>query len=40
MKKSGEVENFTSHYVMSLGLARLFRLMFWLKMYLDGDTFM
>lgn len=39
MRKVGEVEGMTGHYVMSLGLARIFRLLFWIKMYMDGETF-
>ena len=39
MRKVGEVEGMTGHYVMSLGLARIFRLLFWIMMYVDGETF-
>ena len=39
MRKSKEVEGFTSHYIMCLGGARLIRLAFWLMSYWEGETF-
>mgnify|MGYP001098713421 FL=1 len=39
MRKSKEVETMTGHYLMCLGTARLFRLFFWINMYLEGETF-
>ena len=39
MRKAKEVEVMTSRYLCFLGLARLCRLIFWIKMYLDGDLF-
>lgn len=39
MRKAAAVESFTSNFVMALGAARLLRLCFWVKMYVDGDTF-
>ena len=39
MKRNREVEVLTSHYVMILMVSRLCRLIFWIKMYLDGTAF-
>mmetsp|Transcript_7640 Transcript_7640/g.4097 ORF Transcript_7640/g.4097 Transcript_7640/m.4097 type:complete len:112 (-) Transcript_7640:22-357(-) len=39
MRKSGEVEGMTSHYMMCLGLSRLIRLFFWLALWMEGDLF-
>lgn len=39
MRKSKEIEAMTSKYIINLGIARLFRLIFWLQMYWSGDTF-
>ena len=40
MVKRGEVEGITKHYVMMMGLARLFRMAFWTCMWFKGDSFM
>lgn len=39
IKKSGDQGNLSKSYVICLGIARFFRLLFWLKMYNDGNTF-
>jgi ER lumen protein retaining receptor len=39
MRKAKEVEGLTSHYIAFLGLGRLIRLIFWIVMYWEGDTF-
>lgn len=40
IKKSGDQGNLSKSYIICLGIARFFRLLFWLKMYSDGNTFM
>lgn len=40
MVRRGEVEGMTKHYVMMLGIARFFRTLFWVSMYLKGESFM
>ncbi|CAG9319051.1 unnamed protein product [Blepharisma stoltei] len=39
MRKSKEVEIKTGHYLMCLAVARVFRLIFWVQLYMDGYTF-
>eukprot|EP00357_Protocruzia_adherens_P014358 CAMPEP_0115004286 /NCGR_PEP_ID=MMETSP0216-20121206/19105_1 /TAXON_ID=223996 /ORGANISM="Protocruzia adherens, Strain Boccale" /LENGTH=256 /DNA_ID=CAMNT_0002370231 /DNA_START=27 /DNA_END=797 /DNA_ORIENTATION=- len=39
MRKIGEVEGLTSHYIFALGVARFLRLIFWVSMYMQGETF-
>ena len=39
MNKAKEVEAMTSKYLFFLGLARLSRLLFWVKMFFEGDQF-
>lgn len=39
IKKSSETGNVSAYYLVFLGLARFFRLFFWFKMYLDGNSF-
>ena len=39
MRKIGEVETMTGHYMLCLGIARLFRMVFWIMSYFKGDTF-
>jgi ER lumen protein retaining receptor len=40
MVRRGEVEGMTKHYVMMLGIARFFRTLFWVSMYLKGESFL
>jgi len=39
IRKEGDTGNLSQFYVVFLAFARFFRLMFWLKMYLDGNKF-
>jgi ER lumen protein retaining receptor len=39
IRKEGDTGNLSKFYVVFLAFARLFRLLFWLKMYLDGNKF-
>lgn len=39
IKKSGDQGNLSKSYIICLGVARFFRLLFWLKMYVDGNSF-
>jgi ER lumen protein retaining receptor len=39
IKKSGDQGNLSKSYIICLGIARFFRLLFWLKMYSDGMSF-
>ena len=39
IKKSGDQGNLSKSYVICLGIARFFRLLFWIKMYNDGNSF-
>lgn len=39
MRKTKEVELKTGHYLMCLAAARVFRLIFWIQLYMDGYTF-
>eukprot|EP00743_Colponemidia_sp_Colp-15_P001590 GILK01001736.1.p1 GENE.GILK01001736.1~~GILK01001736.1.p1 ORF type:complete len:224 (-),score=33.43 GILK01001736.1:198-869(-) len=39
MRKIGEVEPLTSHYMFCLAASRFLRLGFWILMWLDGDKF-
>jgi ER lumen protein retaining receptor len=40
IRKSNDTGDLSQLYVVFLGFARLFRLLFWLKMYFDGNKFM
>lgn len=39
IKKSSDTGNISVYYMIFLGLARFFRLFFWFKMYMDGNSF-
>jgi ER lumen protein retaining receptor len=39
LRKDGDIGGLTTHYIFSLAMARLFRLIFWVMMHLNGDTF-
>ena len=39
IKKSGDQGNLSKSYIICLGIARFFRLLFWIKMYNDGNSF-
>lgn len=39
IKKSGDQGNLSMGYIVCLGIARFFRLLFWIKMYMDGNSF-
>ena len=38
--KTKETGNVSEYYILFLGIARFFRLIFWFKMYIDGNSFM
>lgn len=39
ISKSSETGNLSAYYLVFLGFARFFRLFFWFKMYVDGNSF-
>lgn len=39
IKKSSDTGNISVYYLVFLGVARFFRLFFWFKMYMDGNSF-
>lgn len=39
IKNSKEIGNLSEYYILFLAIARFFRLIFWFKMYLDGNSF-
>ena len=40
IRKHKEVEAMTGHYMFCLAVSRFLRLIFWLQMYLKGDSFL
>eukprot|EP01016_Furgasonia_blochmanni_P003705 TRINITY_DN11450_c0_g1_i2.p1 TRINITY_DN11450_c0_g1~~TRINITY_DN11450_c0_g1_i2.p1 ORF type:complete len:274 (-),score=36.40 TRINITY_DN11450_c0_g1_i2:98-919(-) len=39
LRKIGEIEAMTGHYLFCLAMSRIFRMVFWIMMYLKGDMF-
>ena len=40
LRKLGEIETMTGNYVVCLGISRFLRMIFWLMLYIQGDSFL